>query len=62
MRTVIARWESKRAKDWVQVYEQSFSDGVAGYGYDTSNGGGWSMAMPTTPGFWTIRGSAWACG
>jgi hypothetical protein len=45
-RTVIARWESKRAKDWVQVYEQSFSDGVAGYGYDTSNGGGWMGPIP----------------
>jgi hypothetical protein len=40
-REVIARWESKRGKDWVEVYEQSYFDGVAGYGYDCRNGGGW---------------------
>ena len=35
-RTVIARWESKRGKDWVQVYQDDY-----GFGYEARNGGGW---------------------
>jgi hypothetical protein len=38
---VIARWESQRGKDWVEVYEQTFGDGVAGYGYNARLAGGW---------------------
>ena len=40
-RTVIARWESKRGKDYVEVYEQASAFAGSGYGYDTRNGGGW---------------------
>ena len=36
MRQVIARWESKRGKDWVEVYKDDY-----GYGYTASGGGGW---------------------
>jgi hypothetical protein len=35
-RTVIARWESKRGKDWVNVYEHAL-----GYCYDGNGFGGW---------------------
>jgi hypothetical protein len=39
---VIARWESQRGKDWVEVYEQTFTCcPEPGYGYHTRNGGGW---------------------
>lgn len=46
MRQVIARWESKRGKDWVEVYEQTSSFDVSGYGYDCRNGGGWMGHIP----------------
>jgi hypothetical protein len=35
-KTVIARWESSRGKDWVNVYEHEL-----GYGYDGNGCGGW---------------------
>lgn len=41
MRNVIARWESKRGKDWVELYEQIVGVYVSGYGYESRNGGGW---------------------
>lgn len=41
MREVIARWESKRGKDWIEVYEQTSAFDVSGYGYDCRTGGGW---------------------
>ncbi len=44
-RTVIARWESKRGKDWVEVYEQFFG-GCIGYGYTCRNGAGWMGPIP----------------
>lgn len=47
-RVVIARWESRRGKDWVEVYEQTF--GICpepSYGYNCRNGGGW-MGSNTT--------------
>lgn len=46
-RTVIARWESRRGKDWLEVYEQTFQiDGTTGYGYHCRNGGGWMGGQP----------------
>lgn len=41
MRTVIARWESRRGKDYVEVYEQTSAFTGTGYGYDARNAGGW---------------------
>lgn len=41
MRHVIARWESRRGKDWVQLYEQTDSDGRTGYGYEARQAFGW---------------------
>ena len=35
-RTVIARWESRRGKDWVVVYEHEL-----GYCYEGNGCGGW---------------------
>jgi hypothetical protein len=35
-RTVIARWESRRGKDWVEVYEHEL-----GYCYEGNGCGGW---------------------
>jgi hypothetical protein len=40
-RSVIARWESRRGKDWVEVYEQTLSPSCVGYGYEFRNGSGW---------------------
>lgn len=45
-RTVIARWESKRGKDYVEVYEQASAFTGEGYGYHTRNGGGWMGHIP----------------
>jgi hypothetical protein len=36
-RVVIARWESQRGKDWIEVYEQS----PHGCGYQGRGCGGW---------------------
>jgi hypothetical protein len=36
LQTVIARWESKRGKDWVEVYEHAL-----GYCYEGNGCGGW---------------------
>jgi hypothetical protein len=44
-RTVLARWESRRGKDWVEVYELSF-DGGHGCGYQHRNGAGWMGPIP----------------
>lgn len=44
-RTVIARWESRRGKDWVEVYEQTLGDGSRGCGYEARTCGGWLGAV-----------------
>jgi hypothetical protein len=36
VRTVIARWESSRGKDWVEVYQDQH-----GFGYEANGSCGW---------------------
>ncbi len=45
-KNVIARWESKRGKDWVEVYEVTQYGVPVGYGYHCRNGGGWMGPVP----------------
>lgn len=40
-RVVLARWESKRGKDWLEVYQQTLGDGTVGCGYHGRGCGGW---------------------
>jgi hypothetical protein len=54
-RIVIARWESRRGKDWVEVYEQCIDHMPIGYGYTFRNGAGWMGPIPRELALETVR-------